>query len=139
MNDYELFRHLGLGRLSLLQHTLAATDGAFQPPVDVYESDDTITVTLEVAGLQEGSYEVLLDPAARTLTVVGRRQGPAGEGSKITYHRLEIPYGAFAVEVALPATLETQGEPEAVYGDGFLVVVLPKARARQISVRTQKS
>lgn len=137
MNDYELFRQLGLGRLSLLQGVLAAADGAFQPPVDVYESNDAITVTLEVAGLQDGSYQVLLDAAQHMLSISGRRQAPTGETGKITYHRLEIPYGVFAVEIALPSTLEARQEPEASYRDGFLVIVLPKTKARHIMVRTQ--
>jgi HSP20 family molecular chaperone IbpA len=46
---------------------------------------------------------------------------------------MEIAYGEFVAEVALPVPVDSSGV-EASYADGFLTVTLPKVKARRISV-----
>ena len=136
MNDLELYRRLGLGRLQMLQRSASPFEGTyFQPATNVHETDESIVVTVEVAGLREGEYEIVLSEGDRQLTIVGRRQPPVAEGTKVVLHRLEIQAGSFAVQVDLPAALRQNGEAEASYGDGFLVVTLPKAQPRHVPVR----
>lgn len=140
MNDLELYRRLGLGRLQMLPRSASSLEGAyFQPATNVHETDESIVVTVEVAGLREGEYEVVLSEGHRQLTIMGRRQPPVAEGNKVLLHRLEIQAGSFAVLVDLPAALQADGEAEASYIDGFLVVTLPKAQPRHVPVRLVKS
>ena len=49
------------------------------------------------------------------------------------YYQMEIPYGEFSTEIELPYPIIVE-ETEAVYRDGFLRILLPKARPQQIKV-----
>ncbi len=102
----------------------------WQPPTDVYETDDSAVVIVEIAGLHEGDYLVSL--TNRTLEVTGQRRDPA---AKLAYQQMEIRYGKFRTQVQLPWALEYRGQT-AVYEDGFLKIKLRKAKVRRIPVRT---
>jgi len=100
----------------------------WRPPTDVFETDDTLIVVVEIAGMREDDFSVTLDKQA--LTVSGSRAGATGPRA---YHQMEIAYGEFVAEVALPVPVDSSGV-EASYADGFLTVTLPKVKARRISV-----
>ena len=97
----------------------------WHPPTDVYETDTDITVKIEIAGVEEDEFAVRLD--GRVLTVYGNRFDPA---SKLAYQQMEISYGEFRSQVYLPGDVDADGAT-AAYDDGFLYVVLPKARREQ--------
>lgn len=107
-----------------------AHETAWQPPTDVYETDDNVVVVVEIAGLSPGDYEIVLQ--GRTLSVSGERRDPA---EKLAYHQMEIRYGKFRTQIHLPWALELAGQT-ALYEDGFLKIVLPKAQVRRVPVRT---
>lgn len=136
MSEHSLYRHVGLGRLEMLQRGPSPFEGThFHPPTNVYETESSIVVVVEIAGLHEGDYEISLSNGDRLLTIMGRRQPVDSETSKVTYHRLEIQYGSFVTQADLPWPIEATSEATAAYGDGFLVVTLPKARTRQVPMR----
>lgn len=136
MSDHSLYRHVGLGRLEMLQRGSSPFEGThFHPPTNVYETETAIVVVVEVAGLHEGDYEISLSNGDRLLTILGTRQPVDSEANKVAYHRLEIQYGSFVTQVHLPWPLEATSEATAAYTDGFLMVTLPKARTRQVPMR----
>lgn len=136
MSDHSLYRQAELGRLEMLQRGPSLFPGAhFHPPTNVYETETSLVVVVEVAGLRDGDFEVSLSSGDRLLTILGRRQPVDSETNKVTYHRLEIQYGGFVSQVQLPYPLEPAAEATATYTDGFLTVILPKARARQVPLR----
>ncbi len=100
----------------------------WQPPTDIYETDDAIVVVLEVAGMGEAEFSVTIGRQA--LTISGSRPGMDGPRA---YHQIEIAYGDFVAEVALPAAIDPAGV-EASYSDGFLRVTLPKTKPTRVSV-----
>jgi len=100
----------------------------WKPPTDVYETDSHIVVKVEIAGMREEDFEISL--SNRTLTIAGIRRDPA---EKLTYQQMEILYGRFETQVYLPGPVE-EDQIEAIYEDGFLKVILPKARTRKLSV-----
>ncbi len=102
----------------------------WRPPTDVYETDNAVVVVIEIAGLGPNDYEILL--RGRTLLVAGNRRDPS---EKLGYQQMEIRHGKFRTEVHLPWALEPSGQ-EAAYENGFLKIVLPKATARRVPVRT---
>ncbi len=135
MSD-RLFDQLRLDRMQLLRQGFAAAEGArFRPPTDVYETDEAVIVIVEVAGLDEGQYEVTLSEVGQVLTVAGRRQALGLELGGATFHQLEIAYGHFAVEVPLSLPLQGPDAATAEYSNGFLVVRLLKAQPRHVPVR----
>jgi HSP20 family protein len=104
-------------------------EAVWRPPTDVYETDDSVVVVVEIAGLNEGDYAVVLN--GRTLLITGERRDPA---EKLAYQQMEIRHGRFRAQVHLPWALEPAGQM-ASYENGFLKVVLSKAQARRVPVR----
>jgi len=100
----------------------------WRPLTDVYETEDSVIVKVEVAGMSEQDFCVSL--SNRNLTISGVRRDP---DCKLSYQQLEIPYGHFHTEVFLPYAVERE-EIRATYESGFLTVVLPKVKAHQVRV-----
>ena len=105
----------------------------WRPPTDVYETDDCVVVKVEIAGMEEGEFTISLSD--RSLTITGVRHDPLAEaeGLTLSYQQMEIRYGEFKTEVYLPWAI-VEDEIEATYEDGFLKVVLPKAKAQKVPV-----
>ncbi|MFN8596954.1 MAG: Hsp20/alpha crystallin family protein [Anaerolineae bacterium] len=111
------------GRWVSWQHT-----HTWRPPTDVYETDESVIVRVEIAGMREADFNVTLHD--QLLVISGARTDPS---PKVVYHQLEVRYGEFRTEVYLHWAVEP-GSIAATYQDGFLVVELPKARARRVTV-----
>jgi HSP20 family protein len=111
----------------------------WRPPTDVYETDDSVVVQVEIAGMEEGdavfTSKFTISLADRNLTISGVRRDPLPESQALTlsYQQMEIRYGEFETEVYLPWAI-VEEEIEATYEDGFLRVVLPKAKAQKLPV-----
>jgi HSP20 family protein len=100
----------------------------WRPPTDVFETDDNVIVRVEIAGMREADFNVVLHE--QLLTITGVRVDPS---PKVAYHQLEVRYGEFRTEVYLHWAVE-RGGIAATYQDGFLVVVLPKSHTRRVPV-----
>ena len=92
------------------------------PPADVYETDRTISVTVELAGVDPEALEVLLFEDA--VAVEGERRLPPEDDGGV-YHAAQIRQGPFRLELALPAAIDPD-RVEARYERGLLRLVLPK-------------
>jgi len=100
----------------------------WRPATDVYEIDDTIVVRIEIAGMRDTDFSILLND--RNLVVRGVR---ADNPEKRAYHQMEIRFGEFISDVELPYQVDTE-KIEAVYQAGFLRIVLPKAKRHHVQV-----
>jgi HSP20 family protein len=100
----------------------------WRPPTDVYETDDEVIVRVEIAGMQEEDFSIILDN--QSLLVRGVRVDPA---ERRAYHQMEIPFGEFATEVELHHPIDVS-RVEAVYNNGFLRISLPKAHPQKIVI-----
>jgi len=105
----------------------------WRPPTDVYETNNCVVVKVEIAGVKESDFTISLSD--RNLIITGVRRDPVAEiqGSNLSYQQMEIRYGEFKTEVYLPWAI-VEDEIEATYEDGFLKVVLPKAKAQKVPV-----
>jgi len=101
----------------------------WQPPTDVYETDVAIVVQMEIAGMQNAEFMISIDK--RLLSISGNRPATGEQGA---YYQLEIPSGEFLSIVELPSPVVYE-KIEAVYQDGFLRVLLPKAVPSRIDVK----
>ncbi len=97
----------------------------WRPPTDVFETEDTIIVRVEIAGMRKSDFSISL--LERSLSVRGVRQDTSERRS---YHQMEIPFGEFSTEIELPYPVLAD-EVQALYGDGFLKLILPKAPTLQ--------
>lgn len=100
----------------------------WRPPTDVYETDDSIVVKVEVAGMAEDDFAITFSD--RNLIIAGVRRDPA---AKLGYHQMEIPYGEFRTEVYVSEAVDVDSI-EASYENGFLLVTLPKAGPHRIAI-----
>jgi HSP20 family molecular chaperone IbpA len=99
--------------------------GRWRPDADIYETESSVEITVDLAGVEEDDFEVQLFEDA--LVVDGRRQLPAcQEGA--TYHAAGIRQGPFRVELALPAPVDPEGV-QARYDHGLLRISLPRRRS----------
>jgi len=120
------FRELA-GFLENFADVNTATDnqlafGSFVPAVDVYEDGHSLTLKLEVPGLNEEDINVTLEN--NTLTVSGERKFEKEEKEE-NFHRIERRYGSFTRTFRLPNTVDSE-KVEAGYDKGVLKITLAK-------------
>src|SRR5215813_2182636 len=92
----------------------------WRPDADTYETASAVEVIVDLAGVDEDDFEVLLFEDA--LVVEGRRQLPSCEEPAV-YHAASIRQGPFRLELALPATVDPE-RVEARYDRGMLRITL---------------
>jgi HSP20 family protein len=97
---------------------------AWRPPTDVYETEDAVIVRVEIAGMHETDFSIVLD--GRYLSIRGIRQDVS---ERRAYHQMEIRFGEFSVDVEMPATVDVENV-QAIYQNGFLKIMLPKVHIR---------
>ncbi len=100
----------------------------WSPPTDVYATDETVVVRVEVAGMQNAEFAISLDGSL--LTVQGYRPD---QPQRRAYHQMEIRFGEFISRVKLHWPVDQNGI-DAKYEDGFLHIVLPKAKPHQVEI-----
>jgi HSP20 family protein len=111
----------------------ALTTTSFAPPVDIYEDEHTITLKMEVPGIDEKDIDVRIE--SNTLTVQGERKFEKEEKEE-NFRRVERQYGSFTRSFTLPSSLDT-GQVSADYEKGVLKIKLAKkaeAKPKQIKV-----
>lgn len=92
----------------------------WDPPTDVYETEEAYIVRMEIAGMREENFDVSV--LNDTLTITGYRHDfPA----KRAVHQMEIRSGKFASVLKLPGLVDVD-RALAEYQDGFLTITLPK-------------
>jgi HSP20 family protein len=111
----------------------ALTTTSFAPPVDIYEDEHSITLKLEVPGIDEKDIDVRIEN--NTLTVHGERKIEKEEKEE-NFRRVERQYGSFTRSFTLPSSIDPE-QASADYGNGVLKIKLAKkaeAKAKQIKV-----
>jgi HSP20 family protein len=110
----------------------------FAPPVDVYEDEHTITLKIEVPGIDEDDINISIEN--NTLTVRVERRFEKDEKSE-NFHRVERMYGSFARSFTLPNTVDPE-QISAHYEKGMLKIRLAKkaeAKPKLIKVNVEKT
>ncbi len=97
------------------------SDG-WQPAMDVFETEKTLVVRLDLAGVVAGDVRVTVD--GEWLVVRGERRCPA-EADLLRHHQLEILFGPFERRLRVPFPFE-RDQVAANLEEGFLTVVLPR-------------
>jgi len=101
----------------------------WQPPTDLYETDQDFIVQVEIAGMREAEFTISLEQ--RTLMISGVRRVP---NDARAYYQMEIPSGEFLTAVEIPGPIVHEGV-DATYADGFLRIVIPKAKPGHIEIK----
>jgi len=105
--------------------------GVWSPPTDVYETENNYVVRVEVAGMREEDFEIMVEN--NFLMISGSRPDIP---ERRAYQQMEIRFGKFETVVGLPGPLDIDSSL-AEYVEGFLTVTLPKAKPNQIEIEEE--
>jgi HSP20 family molecular chaperone IbpA len=106
----------------------------YSPSVDIFESDEAITVLADMPGVRAEDLDI--DLRENVLSLVGRATPPEGRQESAVLR--EYQTGTFFRRFTLSETID-QSQIDAKLADGVLRLELPKvekARPRQITVRS---
>ncbi len=101
----------------------------WSPPTDLFENERNYVIRVEVAGMRQQDFSVVLDN--NLLTISGSRPDTP---ERRAYHQMEVRFGEFSTVVAIPGPVNVETST-AEYEDGFLVVTLPKASPSKINIK----
>lgn len=101
----------------------------WSPPTDEYETEDAYVVRVEIAGMREDDFEVVLEN--NTLLISGSRPDLP---ERRAFHQMEIHFGKFATAVDIPGIIDAENAV-AQYIDGLLIIKLPKVKPNKIKVQ----
>jgi len=99
---------------------------AWEPAVDVYETEEALVVVIDLAGIDKNHLHVSADTS--TLTVRGERANP-GAGTRRSYYQMEIASGPFERVVPLPIIADAR-KASVSYKRGMLEIAIPKSRRK---------
>ena len=105
----------------------------FVPTADIYETEDALTVVMEMPGVDKGNVDIIVHEG--TLKVDGRLDFSKYEGLQPVYTEYNI--GNYARSFSLSSKID-QNKIGAEMKDGVLSLVLPKveeAKPRTIQVK----
>lgn len=100
----------------------------WNPPTDVFETEENFIVRVEIAGMKDADFEVAIEN--QILMISGNRSEP---NERRAYRQMEIRFGKFEIAVEISVLVEIE-RAVAEYKDGFLVVQLPKLSPKHIEV-----
>lgn len=112
-------------------HVAQRHNQRWRPPVEVYETEDALIVSAEIAGIDEQNVSVVIDNDV--LSIRGERLDDR-KGERRSYRETGIAYGPFGVDVFIPFPVDAE-RADADYANGFLRIRLPRAKATTIVPR----
>jgi HSP20 family protein len=101
--------------------------GECAPPVDVYETDLTMEISVDLPGVDAGAVRIVAKGNA--LLIAGEKTPRRGRGDS-SFHLVERGFGRFARTVRLSAACNA-GEARASLVNGELRITLPKIADRR--------
>ncbi len=99
------------------------------PSVEVSETDKDVTVTAELAGLEEKDIEVSVEDDV--LTITGEKRTETDDKERRYSERY---YGRFERRLALPGVIDDE-RVKATFKNGVLSVTLPKAQGAKAKTK----
>jgi HSP20 family protein len=101
--------------------------GECSPPLDVYETDGSVEITMDLPGVELNAVRVIAK--GQTIIVAGEKAPRRGRGDS-SFHLVERGYGRFARAVRLTAACDT-AKARATLSNGELRVTVPKIDDRR--------
>jgi HSP20 family protein len=102
---------------------------AWSPPTDVYETDASFMIRIEVAGMRQSDFSI--DVQDNFIIISGAR---SESPERRIYHQMEIRFGEFSTAIEIPAGSDVS-KAQADYEDGFLNVIVPKVKPTTINIK----
>ena len=107
----------------------------WRPNLDVCETSDEVTVTLELAGVEPKDVSIQYVAKTRSLIVRGvRRSIELPDCQPSRSHQLEVYYGEFEREVRLPELDLVPQQIRTLFDNGMLIIRIPKGAGESATV-----
>lgn len=114
----------GNGEGSLKSHLPKVFGEGFTPAVNIAETEDSFSITMDCPGLSEKDFKI--EMMGRYLVISGERKWETEKKGK-DFRRVESQYGRFQRNVELPNNVNTAAEDiKASYEKGVLEITVPK-------------
>ena len=101
---------------------------SWTPAVDIKETENELTVELELPGLKPENVEITAENGL--LTIRGEKRSERKEKEQSRYHLVERTYGSFMRTFQLPQGIDEE-QIAAEYDNGILSLRIPKAALPQ--------
>jgi len=101
----------------------------WEPAIDLYETDNELVLTVELAGVREDDFRMTID--RNVFTIQGERQKNLPDSKTGVYHQMEISSGPFERNITLPETVDAESA-RASYKNGLVEVILPKVKKERV-------
>ena len=111
-------------------------EGAWQPPVDIYEDEHSVIIKAEIPDVDQKDIDVKIE--GNTLTLKGERKH-SSEIRQENYYRVERCFGQFQRSFSLPQSID-RDKIQASCDKGVLTITLPKleeVKPKQITVEVK--
>jgi HSP20 family protein len=110
--------------------TRIASRSFWEPRIDLTEDENHYYLKFELSGVHPADVQLLYLPDSHSMLIKGVRKEEEGFDIRPKgCHRLEIYYGEFEREVPLPRSPIEPSKVQAKFSEGFLFVLIPKAKA----------
>ncbi len=115
--------------------------GECLPGLDVFETDRTIEIVLDVPGVVADSMRILIK--AGVVLTAGEKERPEPVRGPASFHLVERDFGRFARAVRVHAAIDAS-KAQARLKDGELRILLPKVQERRgrdimVSIETDRA
>ncbi len=114
--------------LSSSKLVMIQSEQAWQPPTDVYETENEIVIKSEIAGIK--SEEAVICLEGDHISIRGVRYEKITISGKRTFKQMEINYGKFERIIKLDGHINPENV-HAYYREGFLEIVIPKSKQKR--------
>lgn len=101
----------------------------WNPPTDVFETEEKVIIRMEIAGMKEDDFDIVIKK--NILTIAGNRRDTI-ENIRV-FHQMEIGFGEFFTGVEINIALDVESA-EAQYENGYLIIRIDKAKPKSIKV-----
>jgi HSP20 family protein len=110
-----------------LKHEQRAYSGECHPVLDVYETDVSVEIVVDLSGVPSEAIRVLFRDS---VVVIAGEKAPVPTASDQTFHLVEREFGRFARAVRVTGAFDV-ASARATLQDGELTVRLPKMSERR--------
>ncbi len=112
----------------------------FDPPMDIYETDDTLSMEVELPGMDKTSLDLFVEGDKLILEGSKTEDEPDKNavGERLSFLQIERKFGRFYREIDLPVACNSN-EAQAAFVQGVLTVKMPvikeqRGRRKQIPI-----
>lgn len=109
---------------------IMAAGTTFVPPAEMHETQDRITLKMEIPGIEAKDLDV--NVTAEAVAIAGERKSEI-KNEERGMHRSEFRYGRFQRIIPLPARIQND-KVQAEFKNGVLCLTMPKAEEEKNKV-----